>query len=156
VLHAVPSPLHDGHGPVEVGLEVEVVDLALPAEAVGVHVDQVGALPQVRGDALEDEGRRGDRAAHPERGAGRLGRGGLAPAARPRDPRSPARAAEPGPRSTTSWSLLMRPTCGARWSPASVRTTRSTWSLPVRWRPSAYPIGTRPSRVRRSVLRMRP
>src|SRR5699024_11442792 len=32
VLDAVAAPLHDGHGAVEIGFEVEVVDLALAAE----------------------------------------------------------------------------------------------------------------------------
>ena len=98
MLDPVPAPFHDGHGAVEVGLEVEVVDLALAAEAVGVHVHEVGAAREARVDPLDHEGGRGDGAAHAEAGAESLGEGGLAGAERSVQDQQVARAQRPGER----------------------------------------------------------
>src|SRR5699024_153440 len=215
VLYAVAAPLHDCHGAVEIGFEVEVVDLALAAEPVGVHVHQIGPVAEAGMDPFDDEGGRGDRAPHPQAVAEPLGEGGLAgaeraveheqvpgpqrtgqgagdgpgalgvaredlvgahdrtfrvtrpetevstseglvpaaaaqssaveaegppgspPASPKRNTSSPGRASESAPRSMTIWSMLMRPTCGARRSPEAVRTSTSQRSLPARCRPSA-------------------
>jgi len=74
--HAL-APLDDGDGVLQGAVEVERVDLGEGLETVGVDVDEGGPLPQARVGAGDDEGGRGDLAAHAEPGADALGEGGL-------------------------------------------------------------------------------
>jgi hypothetical protein len=51
------APLDHGHGEVEVGVEVEVVELGCPAEPVGVHVHELRSVAERGMDPGNDEGR---------------------------------------------------------------------------------------------------
>ncbi len=90
------APFDDGHGVLQGGVEVEVVELGEAAEPVRVDVHQRRAAHQRRVHPGDDEGRGRDRAAHPEPLGDALGQRRLA---RPRSPvsttRSPARSTAP-------------------------------------------------------------
>jgi hypothetical protein len=78
------APLDHGDRGGHVRVEVQVVYLADAAEPVGVRVHQRRpGSGQGRMDPGDDEGRRGDRPAHPESLADALHQGGLARPERP-------------------------------------------------------------------------